>query len=123
MRPIHQYHQHHHLEQQFWHVILATILFLRSSFHYLTKRTRTNYHRSLAVPTNPDLVIGYLVQVSSDGGNMHHVMTIIIFQTEIEQLTVTRDPGDVGEQCSNTWQPLEHPVQVVTIFLGQSVSQ
>jgi len=49
--------------------------------------------RSLAVPTNPDLVVGYLVQ------------------TELEQLTVTRDPGDVGEQCSNTRQPLQ-PVQV-----------
>ena len=28
---------------------------------------------------------------------------------------MTRDPGDVGEQCSNTWQPLDSkldPVQV-----------
>ena len=28
-------------------------------------------------------------------------------QTEVEQLTITKDPGDVGEQCSNTWQALE----------------
>ena len=45
---------------------------------------------------------------------------IVIHQTEVEQLTVTRDPGDVGEQCSNTWQPLDsklEPVQVVVVMM------
>ena len=33
---------------------------------------------------------------------------------------MTRDPGDVGEQCSNTWQPLDSksdPVQVVVVMM------
>ena len=44
------------------------------------------------------------------------IIMIIIYQTEVEQLTVTRDPGDVGEQCSNTWQPLQ-PFQVVMMIM------
>ena len=49
----------------------------------------------------------------------HHyqlVNIIIIYQTEVEQLTVTKDPGDVGEQCSNTWQPLE-PIKVMVTLM------
>ena len=41
---------------------------------------------------------------------------IIIHQTEVEQLTVTGDPGDVSEQCSNTWKPLE-PIQVMVTLM------
>jgi len=44
---------------------------------------------SFRVPTNPDLVIGYLVQAS------------------IDQFTVTSDPSDVSEQCSITKTALD----------------
>jgi len=45
---------------------------------------------SFNVPTNPDLVIGYLVQAS------------------IDQFTVTNDPSDVSEQCSVTKTSLDN---------------
>jgi len=47
---------------------------------------------SFRVPTNPDLVIGYLVQAS------------------IDQFTVTNDPSDVSEQCSVTKTSLDDKV-------------